>query len=101
LGIAYSATNIELRIEHPVYYYKDGAIRLWTNAPTTSSVANASSLNLATLTNGFTAQIPLGVNLYYFDNSHYIPCYLQVVDVDREMSCAIVMDTSACGVIPW
>ena len=30
LGIAYSATQIELRIEHPVYYYKDGAIRLWT-----------------------------------------------------------------------
>lgn len=32
LGIAYSATAVELRAEHPVYYYKDGAIRLWTNA---------------------------------------------------------------------
>lgn len=32
LGIAYSATNIELRIEHPVYYYKNGAIRIWTNS---------------------------------------------------------------------
>lgn len=32
LGVAYSATNIELFYEHPVYYYKDGAIRLWTNA---------------------------------------------------------------------
>lgn len=32
LGIAYSATNIELYPNHPVYYYKDGAIRLWTNA---------------------------------------------------------------------
>ena len=31
LGIAYDATHIELRLEHPVYYYKDGAIRLWTN----------------------------------------------------------------------
>ena len=30
LGIAYSATNIELVINHPVYYYKNGAIRLWT-----------------------------------------------------------------------
>jgi len=28
LGVAYSATNIELIPEHPVYYYKDGAIRL-------------------------------------------------------------------------
>ena len=32
LGIAYSATNIELVPGHPVYYYKDGQIRLWTNA---------------------------------------------------------------------
>lgn len=33
LGMAYSATNIELFAEHPVYYYADGEIRLWTNAP--------------------------------------------------------------------
>lgn len=33
LGIAYSATNIELRIEHPVYHYKNGAIRPWMNLP--------------------------------------------------------------------
>lgn len=32
LGVAYSATNIELQLDHPVYYYKDGAIRQWTNA---------------------------------------------------------------------
>lgn len=31
LGIAYNATSIELRLEHPVYYYKNGAIRIWTN----------------------------------------------------------------------
>ena len=35
LGMAYSATNIELVPVHPVYYYKDSAIRLWAN-PTTS-----------------------------------------------------------------
>lgn len=29
LGRAYSATNIELTINHPVYYYKDGCIRPW------------------------------------------------------------------------
>lgn len=40
LGIATSATAIELYPNHPVYYYKDGAIRLWTNAPSgLSSVA--------------------------------------------------------------
>ena len=32
LGMAYSATNVEMVINHPVYYYKDGAIREWTNA---------------------------------------------------------------------
>ena len=31
LGIAYDATHIELYEEHPVYYHKDGAIRLWNN----------------------------------------------------------------------
>lgn len=30
LGNAYSATNMELKQNHPVYYYKDGAIRLWS-----------------------------------------------------------------------
>ena len=43
LGIAYSATNIELRAEHPIYQYKDGAIRLWTNAAAGSSVAPATA----------------------------------------------------------
>ena len=31
LGMAYSATAIELLMNHPIYYYKDGAIRVWTN----------------------------------------------------------------------
>ena len=30
LGIAYSATAIELSIHHPVYYYKNSGIRIWT-----------------------------------------------------------------------
>lgn len=34
LGIAVSATTVEMTVCHPVYYYKDSAIRLWTNAPT-------------------------------------------------------------------
>ena len=29
LGLAYSATNIELFPHHPIYYYKDGGIRRW------------------------------------------------------------------------
>lgn len=31
LGLAYTATQIEIRMTHPVYYYKNGAIREWTN----------------------------------------------------------------------
>lgn len=31
LGIATSATAIELVPNHPIYYYKDSTIRLWTN----------------------------------------------------------------------
>lgn len=60
LGVAYDATHIELYAEHPVYYYKDGAIRLWTNAaagltsvdwddvenkPTFATVATSGSYN--------------------------------------------------------
>lgn len=50
LGVAYSATNVELLIEHPVYYFKVGAIRLWTNAesglPTVSASDNGKILKV-------------------------------------------------------
>lgn len=36
LGYAESAVNITLYYHHPVYYFKDGAIRLWTNAAAAS-----------------------------------------------------------------
>lgn len=45
LGVAYSATNIELLMNHPIYYYYKGQIREWTNsfAPTkTSELTNDS-----------------------------------------------------------
>ena len=38
LGIAYSATNLELCIEHPVFYCDGTAIRLWTGATGVTSV---------------------------------------------------------------
>ena len=57
LGIAYSATNVEMVINHPVYYYKDGAIREWSNAPAaiasvawgdiTGTLSNQTDLNTA------------------------------------------------------
>ena len=36
LGYAESAVNITLYYHHPVYYFKDGAIRQWTNAAAAS-----------------------------------------------------------------
>ena len=38
LGVAYSATNVELILYHPVYYHDGTSIRLWTNAPASVSV---------------------------------------------------------------
>lgn len=32
LGNAITATTVELLLQHPIYYFKDGAIRQWTNA---------------------------------------------------------------------
>lgn len=46
LGIAYSATAVEMNILHPVYYYKNGAIRFWTGDP-----ANYLSLSGGTMNN--------------------------------------------------
>lgn len=57
LGVAYNATNVEMVIDHPVYYYKDGAIRQWTNAAAgissvawgdiTGTLSNQTDLNTA------------------------------------------------------
>lgn len=46
IGMAYSATSVELAANHPVYEYKDGAIRLWTNAAASSSVEPATTVPL-------------------------------------------------------
>ena len=45
LGIATSATQIELYPNHPVYYYKSGAIRLWTDAYMPTVPTNVSAFN--------------------------------------------------------
>lgn len=57
LGVAYSATNIELQLDHPVYWFKDGMIRPYTNAPAgissvawgdiTGTLSNQTDLNTA------------------------------------------------------
>lgn len=42
LGIAYSEYQIQMENSHPVYFFKDGAIRLWTNASATFPVVTSS-----------------------------------------------------------
>ena len=50
LGTAYSATNMELQIEHPVYWHDGTGIRLWTGAEPS---AGGSTVEITqTLTNG-------------------------------------------------
>ena len=34
LGVAYAATTVEMTYNHPIYEFKDGAIREWTNGKT-------------------------------------------------------------------
>ena len=52
LGIAYSATNVELVQNHPVYEYKDGAIRLWTNASSLPTPTASDNGKFVTVVNG-------------------------------------------------
>lgn len=60
LGIAYSATSVELFPEHPVYYYKDGCIRLWTNAPSgLPSVSSSDNGKVLRVVNGAWSAVQL------------------------------------------
>lgn len=45
LGVATSATQVELTQVHPIYYYKNGSIRLWTNPYVPTVPTNVSSFN--------------------------------------------------------
>ena len=40
LGVAWSETQIELLLHHPVFWYKDGMIRPYTNAPAGGAVSS-------------------------------------------------------------
>ena len=42
LGIAYSEYQVQIENNHPIYFFKDGAIRLWTNASATFPAVTSS-----------------------------------------------------------
>lgn len=41
LGIAYSEYQVQMENNHPIYYYSNGAIRLWTNTPVVDAYTKA------------------------------------------------------------
>lgn len=43
LGIAYSSTSMELKQNHPVYWYKGGAVRPYPEQPTDSALSSTST----------------------------------------------------------
>lgn len=49
IGVAYSATSVELTLNHPVYWYKDGAIRPYTNAPSSGGGGTGNVVAIGTL----------------------------------------------------
>lgn len=59
LGQAYSATNVELDLHHPVYEYKDGKIRLYTGA--SDGLADVQVNGTSVVQNGV-ASIPLATS---------------------------------------
>lgn len=62
LGVAYSATAMELTLEHPVYWYKDGMIRPYTNAPASlPAVTSSDNGKVLTVVNGAWAAASLPI----------------------------------------
>ena len=41
LGIAYSEYQVQIENNHPIYFFKDGAIHLWTNTPVVDAYTKA------------------------------------------------------------
>ena len=66
LGIAYSASSMELRPEHPVYYHDGTAVRLWTGAA-------ASSVSPATATPSMDGTAAVGSSAKYAREDHVHP----------------------------
>lgn len=82
LGIAYSATNIELTLEHPVYEYKNGCIRQWSNA---------NKADLYTITLGQN----LGNDVYEIDKT-----YSEIL-TELQKGTNVVLNTNDLGTLPY
>lgn len=87
LGFAYSTTQMELRPYHPIYYYKQGALRLWTNAPTSSTGQVQSNWNETDTTSpAYIQNKPTGLSQFANDAN-----YCTLIDVDDSVANIIQM----------
>lgn len=78
LGLAYSETNIELMVDHPVYYYSNNSLRIWTNANgTTVEPASSNPLMDGTAT--------VGTSVKYAREDHVHP-----VDTSRASATSLL-----------
>ena len=59
LGIATAETSIEMTLNHPVYYYKDSAIRLWTNPSAAATGISDVQVDGTSVVSGGVASIDL------------------------------------------
>ena len=82
LGIAYSATNIELTLEHPVYEYKNGGIRQYTNS---------NKADLYTITLGQN----LGNDVYEINRT-----YSEIL-IELQKGTNVVLNTNELGTLPY
>ena len=83
LGRTYSATSVEITMNHPVYYFKDGAIREWTNA-----AASGSSVDPATSAPLMDGTAAVGSSAKYAREDHVHPS-------DTSRLGGIILNTSA------
>lgn len=96
LGMAYSATNVELYQCHPVYEYKDGSIRLWTNA-----TASGSTVEPATATPIVAGVGAVGTSVKYAREDHVHPTELPSVSgSDNGKVLMVVSGAWAAATIP-
>ena len=74
IGYAYDATHVELFQDKPIFYYKDGSIRLWTNAPTSGGGTGPSPSDSAPQPLG-TASAGVSDDYSRADHVHAKPTY--------------------------
>lgn len=67
LGTAYNTTNLELSIEHPVYWYDGAGIRLWMGAEPSGASGFSPTVSVEDITGGHEITITDAMGAHSFD----------------------------------